>query len=299
MADRQQGVISRQQLRGLGISDSAIGRAARSGHLHPQLRGTFAVGRAGIDRRGRMQSAILACGAGTLVSHRSAGDLLGLLETGPRVIDVISPEAGGRQIDGIRRHDVPRPDSTEAGKCDGVPCTSPSRTLVDLAGILGETSLRKAVERSAVQAALDVDGTERVLAKHRRRGAPLLRRILREWPRDEAGRREPPDLRSELEARFLALISAAELPSPECNRILEVDGRRLMVDFLWRKLRFVVETDGRHTHDNAAAFERDRLRDRVLQLGGYRVTHFTYRQVELEPDSIVSAMRRLLGNSIG
>lgn len=72
-----------------------------------------------------------------------------------------------------------------------------------------------------------------------------------------------------------------------------------MVDFLWQRQRFVVETDGRRTHDNAAAFERDRLRDRVLQLGGYRVSYFTYRQVEAEPDSIVRAMRRLLDDSVG
>lgn len=300
IADRQHGVISRRQLRDLGISDGTIGRAVRAGSLHPQFRGTFAVGRAGIDERGRMLSAVFACGAGTLVSHRTAGVLLGLLETGPKVIDVISPEAGGRQIDGINTHDVPRPSGTEAGKCDSVPCTSPSRTLVDLAGILGEASLRKAVERSAVQGILDIGETERVLSNHRRRGAPLLRRILGEWPRDKtSGSRNPPDLRSELEARFLALVVAAGLPTPECNRVLEVDGHRLMVDFLWRKQRFVVETDGRRTHDNAAAFERDRLRDRILQLGGYRVAHFTYRQVAAEPDSVVAATRRLLGNPIG
>jgi len=72
-----------------------------------------------------------------------------------------------------------------------------------------------------------------------------------------------------------------------------------MVDFLWPEQRFVVETDGRRTHDNAAAFERDRLRDRTLQLGGYLVAHFTYLQVETEPNSVVTAVRRMLGNSIG
>lgn len=249
-----------------------------------------------------MLSATLACGAGALASHRTAGDLLGLLEMGPRVIDVISPDAGGRQIDGIRRHDVPRPSGTETGKCDGVPCTSPSRTLVDLAGILDEASLRKAVERSAVQRSLDVEAIAHILSTQRRRGAPLLRRILRDWHLPDTagqGTRLRPDLRSPLEARFLALITAAELPTPECNRALAVEGRRLMVDFLWPERRFVVETDGRRTHDNAAAFERDRLRDRTLQLGGYRVAHFTYLQVETEPDSVVTAVRRMLGNSIG
>lgn len=300
IADEQHGVISRGLLRDIGLSDSAIRRAVDAGRLHPCFRGTFAVGRAGVGEHGRMLSATLACGTGALVSHRTAGNLLGLLETGPRVIDVISPDSGGRQIDGIRRHDVPRPDGTEVGAFKGVPCTSPSRTLVDLAGILGEGSLRRVVERSAVRGTLDVGETELALAKHRRRGAPLLRRILGEWARSDANSgAQTPDLRSVLEARFLALVTAAELPLPECNSVLEVEGRRLMVDFFWQKQRFVVETDGKRTHDNAAAFERDRLRDRALQLAGYRVAHFTYRQVETEPDAIESALRRLLGHSIG
>jgi len=168
--------------------------------------------------------------------------------------------------------------------------------------MLGERQLRKIVETAAVQGCLDTGEAERIMAAHRRRGAPLLRRILRPWcrhdPTDERAAALP-DLRSELEARLLSLIKAAGLPAPECNRVVEVDGNRLTVDFLWPERRLVIETDGARFHDNPVAFERDRLRDRALQLCDYRVLHFTYRQVEDEPADVVAGIRRLLGGGIG
>ena len=66
------------------------------------------------------------------------------------------------------------------------------------------------------------------------------------------------------------------------------------VDFLWPDQRLVVEADGETFHDNPLAFERDRKRDRELQLNGYRVLRFTYAQVENEPDAVISAIRYLL-----
>jgi very-short-patch-repair endonuclease len=167
--------------------------------------------------------------------------------------------------------------------------------------MLGERQLRGIVETAAVQGCLDTRQAEHIMAASRRRGAPLLRRILRSWhyidPTDE--RAALPDLRSELEARLLSLITAAGLPAPRCNRLVEVGGSRLTVDFLWPERRVVVETDGARFHDNPVAFERDRLRDRELQLCGYRVVHYTYRQVEDEPADVVAGIRTLLGDGTG
>jgi very-short-patch-repair endonuclease len=61
----------------------------------------------------------------------------------------------------------------------------------------------------------------------------------------------------------------------------------------------IVETDGERFHDNPLAFERDRKRDRILQLRGYRVVRFTHAQIEREPDAVVAAIRRLLAEDFG
>jgi hypothetical protein len=168
--------------------------------------------------------------------------------------------------------------------------------------VLGEGPLREVVERSAVQGSLDVGEIEHILATRRRSGAPLLRRILRDWRAiDSTGpdTRTNPDLRSGLEARLLALIAAGGLPTPACNCPIEAGGKRFVADFLWPEQRLIVETDGKHVHGHALAFERDRLRDRLLQLDGYRVIRFTYRQVEREPDAVVAAIGRLLDDATG
>jgi very-short-patch-repair endonuclease len=272
------------------------------------FRGVFGVGHMRSDECARMLGATLACGDGAVVSHRTAAALLGLLDRAPVVVDVISPRESGRGIEGIRRHHAPPPRGGEVGHCNGIPCTSPTRTIVDLAGILGERSLRHVVERATVLRILDVSAIEQLLARKRRRGAPALRSILRPWrgasisqsfKRGGVGSAVPEapiKLRSELEARLLALIRASDLPTPTCNQRVDAgDGNAVIeVDFLWPAQRVVVETDGETFHGNPLAFERDRKRDRELQLSGYRVIRFTYRQIEEESDAVISAIRRLL-----
>lgn len=132
----------------------------------------------------------------------------------------------------------------------------------------------------------------------------MLRSILREWdqatPNGSApGRASPPFLRSPLEARLLALIAAGDLPRPTCNQKVAVGSERIEVDFLWLEQWLIVETDGERFHDNPLAFERDRKRDRGLQLHGYRVIRFTHAQIEKEPDSVIATIRRLLAADFG
>src|SRR6187402_637444 len=59
LAKRQHGVVSRRQLRELGIGDSTITARMASGYLHPLFREAFAVGHPAITRRGRMLAAVL------------------------------------------------------------------------------------------------------------------------------------------------------------------------------------------------------------------------------------------------
>src|SRR4051794_34973824 len=88
---------------------------------------------------------------------------------------------------------------------------------------------------------------------------------------------------------FLALIDAAGIPRPEVNAIVE----GFEVDAVWRDTRLTVELDGRDTHGTAAAFERDRERDRALQVAGWRPIRITYRQLRDTPQAVVRDVRLL------
>jgi very-short-patch-repair endonuclease len=191
----------------------------------------------------------------------------------------------------VRWHHVrlPRPDEIEIN--EGIPCTTVSRTLVDLAGRVGQKTLRRLVEQAAVLRLLDVRDIDRVLARGRRRGAPQLRAVLDAW-RGEYDR--PPLLRSVLEARLRPALIEAGLPCPQCNVELRIDGHRLQVDLLWQEQGLVIETDGEETHGTRIAFQRDRRRDQLLASAGYRAARVTWRQLEDEPVATLARIGRML-----
>lgn len=277
------------------MSDDAIKHAIQTARLHAVFRGVYAVGRRRIGERGRLFAVTLACGDGAVISHRSAAALMKLLDKGPASIDVICPGWRGRKIDGIRRHDVRRPQPWETGTFDGVPCTSPARTLVDLAGVVGTRTLRSAFERAAARKLLDVGAVELSIGDGGRRGTPVLRKLLDEW-RPAAAVLETARLKSPLEAKILPLLAKRGLPMPLTNVPVELAEGRIEVDFLWPDHRFVLEADSRAFHATDVAAERDRWRDRELMRVGYSSLRITHQQAETEAKAIADTIAaRLLG----
>jgi very-short-patch-repair endonuclease len=238
-----------------------------------------------------MLAAYLACGEGTVISHGSAAELLGLWDKHTSVVDVIPPNWSGRKIPGIRWHRVRLPLEDETEVRDEIPCTKASRTLVDMAGRTGWSSMRRLVEQAAILRVLDVEEVDRILARGRRRGAPRLRTILAPW-RNTSERH--PVLRSRLEARLLPLLIEEGLPVPRSNVKLHIDGQRLEVDLLWEEQQLAIETDGEETHGTPMAFHRDRKRDQILTAAGYRTARVTWDQVRDEPTAVVNRIARML-----
>ena len=227
-------------------------------------------------------AAVLACGDGAVLSHRSAGLAWGLLESAGGRIDVTVPGAGGRRgHEGVRVHRVP--GLLEAEKTvtlDVLPITAPERTIADIASVVPLSVLQRAVERAEELRLVDHDRL-RALTETRRPGVRALRAALA-MPLTMT--------RSELERRFLALCRAHAVPAPRGNHPL---GEH-RVDFLWPEHRLVVETDGGEHHHTRAAFEGDRRRDADLALLGYRVVRFTHRRVRDEPAEVARILKLLL-----
>jgi Protein of unknown function (DUF559) len=293
LAGRQYGVVSRRQMLRLGLSGDVIDAWARDGRAHRVTRGVYALGHTNLHARGRIHAAALAC-PGSVISHRSAAFLLGIGERSPIAVDVISPKQRGRAIDGIRFHAVPYPARSEWGYVDGIPCTSPARTIVDLAGTYGGNELRETVERAATERLLDLAAIDAVLANGpRRRGAPCLREVLTAW-RPVADTMRHATVRSLFEAKLLPLVASAGLPPPRPNAHVHTAERVLEVDLLWERERLVVEADSRRHHGIEIAFDRDHLRDRELTVAGYRVLRVTWREVEKEAPAVLAVIRQEL-----
>jgi hypothetical protein len=88
LAGAQWGVVSRGQLRALGFGRGAIERRLSVGRLHVVHRGVYAVGHRALRVEGRWLAAVLACGDGAVLSHRSAAAHWGLLASQQAVVDV-------------------------------------------------------------------------------------------------------------------------------------------------------------------------------------------------------------------
>jgi hypothetical protein len=99
LAERQHGVVARRQLLAMGLGRGAIEHRVAQRRLHPLYSGVYAVGHTRLSVRGRWMAAVLACGAGALLSHRCAGHLRGILRTASARIDVTVP---GRSRPGVR-----------------------------------------------------------------------------------------------------------------------------------------------------------------------------------------------------
>lgn len=102
------------------------------------------------------------------------------------------------------------------------------------------------------------------------------------------------DTRRELEKRFLVLCREFDLPVPEVNGHLVVDGISMMPDFIWRAAGLIVEADSRRVHGTVTAFEKDRLRDQRLAVAGWTVIRCTWAQVRDEPERLCRTLRTLL-----
>jgi very-short-patch-repair endonuclease len=291
-ATTQKGIVALAQLQNAGIGARAVQHRAETGRLHRLHRAVYAVGHESIGRHGELLAAVLACGESSVISHGTAAELWSLRDQAPTLIDMIVPCETGRKLDGIRARRCRFPTREEVAIHEGIPCTTPARTLVDLAGVLGWGSMRRTVERATVLGLLDIAALDAAIHRAKGRpGMPILRAVIVDW---RTAGTDGSKLRSELEARMLSLIVARNLPLPLRNQVLNIGGDRLEVDFLWPEQGLIAEVDGHKFHGTKVAFERDRRRDQNLSLAGYHVVRFTWNQIVQEPEATTSILRRLL-----
>jgi hypothetical protein len=172
---------------------------------------------------------------------------------------------------------------------DRIPVTTVPRTLLDLATVLRRRELERAINEAEVRQLADSLSLTDLIARYpRRRGVAALKAIL------AIGRLGAAVTRSELEERFVEFLDGAGLPRPEMNVGLNAAGRWMECDCVWRTQRLVVELDGHAFHATAAAYERDRARDRALIAAGWRVVRVTWRQLHDDPDALAMDLRGLL-----
>ena len=292
LAAGQHALVTTAQLLEIGLSQRVIDGRVHQGRFERVHRGVFRIAGAPKTFEQEVMAGCLAVGGLVAASHRCAAHLW-RLDLGACEVPVELTLAARRAPapTGVQVHRSVDLTASDIVRLHRVPVTHPHRLLVDLGAVvpqpvvgwcLDDLVSRKVVTIAGVRATLD-----RVAARGRS-GVSALRAEL-----DERGTDEP--TRSRLEAMLLALAKRCGLPAPVFQYPILLGGRRRRIDFAFPELRIAIEVDGYEFHSRLEVFEDDRVRGNELELAGWTVLHFTWKQLRQRPDYVERVLRRALG----
>lgn len=277
LSRRQHRVVSREQLLALGFTRHAIEHRVDKGRLFLVYRGVYAVGHPDLTPQGQWMAAVLAGGDGAALSHASAAALWGirpLLPDEPIHISITTADkrAHGNLV-------IHRRKALHRTRRDGIPVTTPTDTLIDLAAGAIERQIEADINEAAVLGIATPAQVHRAAKRAgRRSGAAAVRKLL--------DRQTLLLTDTELERLFLRVTRRICLPDPKTQA--RVNGHR--VDFWWPDLNLVIETDGGNFHKTPAQQTRDRERDQAHFAAGLTPLRFTHAQVRYDPPHVESVL---------
>jgi hypothetical protein len=276
LAGRQFNRVSKAQLLALGFTVRAVDHHVAVGRLVAVEEGVYAVAPLlAHDPWGRWMGATLTA-PDTFLSHSSAAwayEIWGLRE-GP--ISVTRPGSGGpRRIGGLLVHR----SSTLAGdtaSLNGIPITSVPRTLLDLACVVSQRGLARAVREAVRLDRMTLRELGDALGKYRgRRGSRRLALTVARYaglPLERA--------RSGAEIRAMEILREAGRPLPRLN--FKVAGEE--ADLSWPESRLIVEIDGGPFHLDVG---EDARKQAIWKAAGWTVRR-------LPADAVYDAPHRLV-----
>jgi len=279
LAAKQHGRVAWRQLVDARVDRHQIQRWLQDGRLRAIHRGVYAVGHIAASVQARYMAAVLAGGAGAVLSHRAAGYLLKLLRLAwPPAPEITVPTTAHRRRPGIVIHRVHALHPRDICVVDGIPVTTVPRVLLDLAPSLDGADLTRACHEAWVHHRVTPKHIEACIARNP--GKPGAVKLRRAFGADVT--------LSKLEDLFLKLVRAHDLPAPRTN----IDVRGDKVDCQWEEHGLTVELHSYRFHASRHAFESDLARRRRSSRIAY-----SYGDVVDRGDATAGELRELLAEA--
>lgn len=295
-AVRKSRVCSVAEWRAAGLTDARLRSLVRSGALVRVWHGVYATRSAvewakGSPARGHALLVIAVCasvGRDSVASHQSAALIHGLdlFPRSPDKVILTRPTArrsGRLRSDRLFFHAAELPDD-HVTQLLGAKVTTVPRTVVDLARV---SSFMSAVVTA--DCALRVDATTRealIATCDACAGWPGIRRARRAVDFSD------PRAESVLESCARVIFHEHGLDPPELQFTVTGPDFRYSVDFYWPKYRVIAEADGEIKYSDPRRAIRQLERDQRLRDLGYKVIHFTWRELFQNPRAIIERIRR-------
>ncbi len=282
LATRQHGVVTGEQLRALGLSQSTINRWAQTGRLHRLHRGVYAVGHTALRWQAAYVAGVMVAGEDAALSHVSAAAWWGIRPLpSAKTIHVTVPTTNGRKRhrDLIihRSRNLPPHEVTTH---DGLVVTTVARTLLDFTGTAPRHLADRAVEVAVTRRLVGHDVHEVIDAHANAPGGATLRSLLREHG-DHGNWRQ-----SDFEAYIIDICRTHGIPLPQTNVPLLGE----VVDAYWPEYAVVAEPDGMTFHGTRAAARRDRRNDASRMANGIITVRITDELAQQDGRAVAAAI---------
>jgi very-short-patch-repair endonuclease len=189
---------------------------------------------------------------------------------------VIVRHSGYERFDGITVHQLNDLLDHHVTQVDGLPVTTPVRTLVDLAAVINPLRLRDAIESVIVQRLGTFSEIDRVRRDVSRRGKPGMRKLVAVLDRIGG---EPP-AESIMERWLLEAAAIAGVPvTRQADLPWQREPIRGLTDATTIGSKVIFEADSRRWHARYQAMAKDRRRDREAAKAGYLTLRFVYEDL--------------------
>jgi hypothetical protein len=288
-AERHDGLITNDTARAAGQSKRQLERERELGRLRKVRRGVSVVNGAPPSWRQAVRAVLLSRDGSIAASHWTGLTLLGG-GTNAEIdrIHVITDLDHQVLLDGVVCHRSGILEQGDLVRRDGMLCTSPLRTVIDLSGPVTVAELGTVVDDFLRRKLLSLEELrERV---DRTRPAPgrsvaTMRKVLaKRLPGYDPGE-------SALEARIARIIDTFGLPRPAQQHRVSYGPHRFRIDFAWPDRRLYLEGNGFGWHMLATDLDSDARRQNELVLDGWVPIEITWRMTDAE---IANTIQRFL-----
>ena len=288
-AERHDGLITNAAAKGDAQTKRQVEREREAGRLRKVRRGVWAVNGAPPSWRQAVRAVLLAHGGGVAASHWTSLTLLGGgMRTEIDRIHVITDLAHRVVLDGVVSHRSGILEEGDLVRRDGMLCTSPLRTVIDLSGPMTVAELGDVVDDFLRRKLLKLEQLRARVDRTRPapgRSVATLRKVLaKRLPEYDPGE-------SALEARIARIIDAYALPRPAHQHRVSYGRRRYRIDLAWPDRRLYLEGNGFGSHMLATDLDSDARRQNDLVLDGWVPIEITWRMSDSE---IATTIRRFL-----
>ena len=290
LAMSQGGVFHRDQALLAGVSSDALHRAVRSGKIVRVLPQVYRLAGVPDTWLQRVWAVCLWGGGACAASHRCAGAIWKLDGCPAEQIEVTTKKRRPAAATFLT-HANPL-TTADRTTVKGLPVTTPTRTLVDIAAYLAGERLELALEDALRRGLTSIPRLQWQLQRDGgpgRDGAGQLRNLL-----SERGEQTPTD--SALETRFARWIRSSRLPQPLRQHQVHEAGRPIYrLDFAYPHKMLAIEIDSFRFHSGRRQWYRDRKRAEHLERMGWAVVFVAKEDLDSRSNELEHTIAAGLG----